>query len=101
MHLPLCNIEQISFGCDGGAGVRGSSIERNHPGSWAVSELLLASDEVCVVLFFVFADCGSIAFIYFLNVMQGIKQSMNRESQKSCKNTIKHKNIPLIRHRRL
>lgn len=51
MHLPLCNIEQISFGCDGGAGVRGSSIERNHPGSWAVLELLLASDEVCVVLF--------------------------------------------------
>lgn len=36
MHLPLCNIEQISFGCDGEVGVRRVSVERNHPGSWAV-----------------------------------------------------------------
>lgn len=50
MHLPLCNIEQISFGCDGGAGVRGASVARKHPGSWAVSELPLALNDVCEVL---------------------------------------------------
>lgn len=53
MHLPLCNIEQISFGCDGGAGVRVAIVERNHPGGWAVSELVLASNDVFCCCFFV------------------------------------------------
>lgn len=66
MHLPLCNIEQISFGCDRGAGVRRANIERNHPGSWAVSELMLVSNDW---IFLLNSVCVHL-FIYFLNVMK-------------------------------